>query len=69
MTDNSGRRFSVGHVTTTVQPETEVDSLPAVTYGFLDAKLVSVSAQLEARALWNEFHVLGTEVIVTKAGR
>ncbi len=26
-------------------------------------------AQLEMKALWDEFHELGTEMIVTKAGR
>jgi T-box protein 1 len=32
-------------------------------------KLVGVQVQLEMRALWEEFHELGTEMIVTKAGR
>lgn len=32
-------------------------------------KLVSVQVQLEMKPLWDEFHELGTEMIVTKAGR
>ena len=32
-------------------------------------KLVSVTANLEMKALWDEFNELGTEMIVTKAGR
>nr|XP_053631099.1 T-box transcription factor TBX1-like [Cherax quadricarinatus] len=35
----------------------------------LHAKLLSVSASLEMKALWDEFNELGTEMIVTKAGR
>ena len=31
--------------------------------------LVRVMAQLEMKPLWDEFHELGTEMIVTKAGR
>ncbi|XP_035701115.1 T-box transcription factor TBX5 isoform X2 [Folsomia candida] len=32
-------------------------------------KLINVSATLEMKTLWDEFHELGTEMIVTKAGR
>lgn len=32
-------------------------------------KVASVSVQLEMKALWDEFNQLGTEMIVTKAGR
>ena len=32
-------------------------------------KLAGVVAQLEMKALWDEFNELGTEMIVTKAGR
>ncbi|XP_023248425.1 T-box transcription factor TBX10 [Copidosoma floridanum] len=35
----------------------------------LHVALVGTGATLEARALWEEFHQLGTEMIVTKAGR
>ncbi|XP_064620877.1 T-box transcription factor TBX1-like [Lineus longissimus] len=35
----------------------------------LHPKLMNVTAQLEMKALWDEFHELGTEMIVTKAGR
>ncbi|XP_076675586.1 T-box transcription factor TBX5-A [Andrena cerasifolii] len=35
----------------------------------LHAALVGVGAALEAKPLWEEFHQLGTEMIVTKAGR
>jgi len=35
----------------------------------LHPKLVSVAAQLEVKPLWDEFNELGTEMIVTKAGR
>ncbi|XP_029777456.1 T-box transcription factor TBX1 [Suricata suricatta] len=34
-----------------------------------NAKVASVSVQLEMKALWDEFNQLGTEMIVTKAGR
>lgn len=34
-----------------------------------NAKVASVGAQLEMKALWDEFNQLGTEMIVTKAGR
>ena len=35
----------------------------------LHSKLVAVNASLEMKALWDEFNELGTEMIVTKAGR
>uniref|UniRef100_G3UBV5 T-box transcription factor 1 n=1 Tax=Loxodonta africana TaxID=9785 RepID=G3UBV5_LOXAF len=34
-----------------------------------NVKVASVSVQLEMKALWDEFNQLGTEMIVTKAGR
>ncbi|KAK1344491.1 hypothetical protein QTO34_013188 [Cnephaeus nilssonii] len=34
-----------------------------------NVKVASVSLQLEMKALWDEFNQLGTEMIVTKAGR
>jgi hypothetical protein len=33
------------------------------------AKLANVTATLEMKPLWEEFNELGTEMIVTKAGR
>lgn len=41
----------------------------ASTVGRLHRKLEPVQAFLEMRSLWNEFNALGTEMIVTKAGR
>ncbi|GAB6027779.1 hypothetical protein CHUAL_002014 [Chamberlinius hualienensis] len=35
----------------------------------LHAKLICVAANLEMKSLWDEFNELGTEMIVTKAGR
>jgi len=35
----------------------------------LHPKLINVTATLEMKALWDEFNELGTEMIVTKAGR
>lgn len=35
----------------------------------LHSRLISVQVQLEMKPLWDEFHELGTEMIVTKAGR
>ena len=35
----------------------------------LHPRLVGVVAQLEMKPLWDEFNELGTEMIVTKAGR
>jgi hypothetical protein len=35
----------------------------------LHNSLSRVVAQLEMKPLWDEFHELGTEMIVTKAGR
>jgi len=35
----------------------------------LHPKLANVTANLEMKALWDEFNELGTEMIVTKAGR
>ena len=35
----------------------------------LHPRLVGVQVQLEMKPLWDEFHELGTEMIVTKAGR
>jgi T-box protein 6 len=32
-------------------------------------KLMGVKVQLESKSLWDEFDALGTEMIVTKAGR
>jgi len=63
MADSTGCRFA-GHV---IKPE--VESSPEVASSLVHAKLVSVDAQLQASSLWNEFHDLGTEMIVTKAGR
>lgn len=64
ITDDAGCRFS-GHD----KPEAEVESCMKVARSRLHAKLVSVDAHLQAKALWNEFYALGTEMIVTKAGR
>ena len=41
----------------------------AVTKKPLHTRLVSVVGQLEMKPLWEEFNELGTEMIVTKAGR
>jgi len=68
MTENIDCRFT-GHVTNAAKPETEIESGPEVVNGRLHAKMVSVNAHLQATALWNEFYNLGTEMIVTKAGR
>ncbi|TRY66994.1 hypothetical protein TCAL_11769 [Tigriopus californicus] len=35
----------------------------------LHSRLISAQVQLEMKPLWDEFHELGTEMIVTKAGR
>ena len=35
----------------------------------LCAGLINTRVDLEMKSLWDEFHVLGTEMIVTKAGR
>lgn len=35
----------------------------------LHPKLVSIRVQIESKSLWDEFDQLGTEMIVTKAGR
>ncbi|GFR31780.1 t-box transcription factor TBX1 [Trichonephila clavata] len=35
----------------------------------LHPKLINVSGTLETKSLWDEFNELGTEMIVTKAGR
>lgn len=35
----------------------------------LHPRLMNVSATLEMKSLWDEFNELGTEMIVTKAGR
>ena len=35
----------------------------------MSAKVAPVEVRLEMKALWDEFHSLGTEMIVTKAGR
>uniref|UniRef100_H9H7X8 T-box domain-containing protein n=1 Tax=Monodelphis domestica TaxID=13616 RepID=H9H7X8_MONDO len=58
-------------------PEWAAGLGPSLTYGEparLDAgwknpHVSNVSVQLEMRGLWEEFHQLGTEMIVTKAGR
>lgn len=43
--------------------------VPEVAKKPLHPKLLNLSAQLEMKALWDEFDELGTEMIVTKAGR
>ena len=48
---------------TRATPSGEPDKKP------LHPCLVRVVAQLEMKPLWDEFHELGTEMIVTKAGR
>ena len=35
----------------------------------LHNKLLNINATLETKSLWDEFNQLGTEMIVTKAGR
>lgn len=35
----------------------------------LCAGLINARVELEMKSLWEEFHALGTEMIVTKAGR
>ena len=49
--------------------ETNPASLPRQPEKPLHHKLVNVGAQLEMKSLWDEFDSLGTEMIVTKAGR
>jgi len=34
-----------------------------------DAKMADVGCRLEPRDLWDKFHALGTEMIITKSGR
>jgi hypothetical protein len=35
----------------------------------LHPKLMNIKMSLESKSLWNEFDKLGTEMIVTRAGR
>lgn len=49
--------------------ETNPASLPRQPEKPLHHKLLNVGAQLEMKSLWDEFDSLGTEMIVTKAGR
>ena len=54
-------------------PSTGSTGAPAVAepteQGPKNPRVSSVTVQLEMKALWEEFNQLGTEMIVTKAGR
>lgn len=64
VTDSSSKRNNAGQFgKSAVTAVEEVRKLP------LHPSLVGVGAQLEMKPLWDEFHDLGTEMIVTKAGR
>lgn len=41
----------------------------AINEKFLHPKLASIKVHIESKSLWDEFDQLGTEMIVTKAGR
>ena len=56
----TGCRFSARD-----KPEAKIESSPEVACD----GLMSVNAHLQAKELWEEFNALGTEMIVTKAGR
>jgi hypothetical protein len=44
-------------------------NLPGLNDKPLHPKLASIKVQIESKSLWDEFDQLGTEMIVTKAGR
>lgn len=61
---------------TTTKNQEQSKSASQLTSDFLDRKrekffgqLSSIRVHLELKCLWDEFHELGTEMIVTKAGR
>lgn len=59
-----GRRESSGEQEMqALKKRREADEKP------MSAKVAGVEVRLEMKALWDEFHSLGTEMIVTKAGR
>ena len=62
--DSSGKSEAGGggEKTSSVQP-------PKAPEKRLHPSVASTQAQLEMKPLWDEFHELGTEMIVTKAGR
>lgn len=60
---NNNNRSSNDSLGSSSSPENNNSKRP------LHHALVGVGAALEARPLWEEFHHLGTEMIVTKAGR
>lgn len=62
--NNNNRHRSDTEVTGTSQTEGAVPNKKPI-----HPALINVSAALEARPLWEEFYQLGTEMIVTKAGR
>lgn len=50
-------------------PEGSPDDKGGLSKKPLHPKLLNVNAHLEMKSLWDEFDELGTEMIVTKAGR
>ncbi|CAG5103145.1 Similar to TBX1: T-box transcription factor TBX1 (Homo sapiens) [Cotesia congregata] len=61
--NNNNHRTSNDSLGSSSSPENNNSKRP------LHHALIGVGAALEARPLWEEFHQLGTEMIVTKAGR
>ena len=51
------------------QSQSQSQPPPAAPKKPLHPCLVGAQVQLEMKPLWDEFHELGTEMIVTKAGR
>ena len=74
---NSNGAESSSHTDTNGNSDAKADNslsplspkAPEVAKKPLHPKLLNLSAQLEMKALWDEFDELGTEMIVTKAGR
>lgn len=69
MPEDSDEESDAGHSPVSNSPPPQSSCSQAVASRPLCSGLVNARVDLEMKSLWEEFHGLGTEMIVTKAGR
>jgi len=66
---NCCRVDAAGSVTSYSDDDGEVHQVACAANDVTDGKMSPVTCCLETKELWDKFHQLGTEMIITKSGR
>jgi len=69
MTENIAGVDKVHHVTSSADSIALSSPLSSAVTSPAGARLCGVQCQLDNKELWDKFHALGTEMIITKPGR